>query len=203
MASSGIAHCLRHGQPISLNDISQTASPDYLQIRSRHGKVSGVSTAIAFSVEGIPRPQPRPRFVKGRVIACADANAKRWIASVEEVARQAQPFSGELGSALSVILVFRFPTKDKTRHGKPHTFRPDADNMAKLILDCMMRAGLTGDDSTVSSLCIRKTWAIDAGVDVLVLEDCRLPVNDALDSLPDWISNGGIAGHGRFDQSQP
>jgi len=160
-----------------------------------------VPTAITFSVNGIPRPQPRPRFVKGRVISSADANAKRWIRSVEAVAAQAKSYAEELDPALSVILVFRFPTKDKSRHGKPHTFRPDSDNLAKLVLDCMTRAGLLKDDSAVSSLCIRKTWDIEGGVDVLVLEDVRLTASDDSLPLPDWLQSGGVAGLSRFNQS--
>jgi len=156
-------------------------------------------TALTFSVSGIPRPQPRPRFVKGRVVSAADANAKRWIVAVEAMAKQAKPFAGELGSALSVVLVFRFPTKAADRLGKPHTFRPDSDNLAKLVLDCMMRAGLIGDDASVSSLSIRKTWASDAGVDVLVLEDCRLPIANVSLALPSWLQSGGVSGQGRFN----
>lgn len=158
-------------------------------------------TAITFSVTGTPRPQPRPRFVKGRVISSADANAKRWIKSVEAVAAQAKSYAEELDPALSVILVFRFPTKDKSRHGKPHTFRPDADNLAKLVLDCMTRAGLLKDDSVVSSLCIRKTWDEEGGVDVLVLGDVRIAQEDPSLTLPEWLQTGGVAGLGRFNQN--
>ena len=156
-------------------------------------------TALTFSVDGIPRPQPRPRFVKGRVVSAADANAKRWIVAVEAMAKQAKPFAGDLGSALSVVLVFRFPTKVKDRWGKPHTFRPDSDNLAKLILDCMMRAGLMSDDSIVSSLSIRKSWSSDAGVDVLVLEDTRLPLVGVSLASPSWLQSGGVSGQGRFN----
>lgn len=156
---------------------------------------------LTFSVAGIPRPQPRPRFVKGRVISTADANAKRWIAAVEAVAREAKPYAGEFGSALAVVLVFRFPTKDKSRHGKPHTFRPDSDNLAKLILDATMRAGLIADDAAVSSLSIRKTWAIDAGVDVLMINDDRTIEEPVEMPLPDWLQAGGVSGLDRFNQT--
>ena len=160
-----------------------------------------VPTALTFSVDGIPRPQPRPRFVKGRVISAADQNAKRWIQSVESVAGQAKPFAGDLGSALSVVMEFRFPTKDKSRHGKPHTFKPDADNLTKLVLDCMTRSGAIGDDSSVSSLSVRKTWSESGGVDVLVLEDCRMPLESIDMTPPDWLQNSGVSGLGRFNQS--
>ena len=157
--------------------------------------------AVTFSVAGIPRPQPRPRFVKGRVISAADPNAKRWIMAVEGMAKQVAPYDGELGSALSVVLVFRFPTKDKARLDKPHTFRPDSDNLAKLVLDCLTRSGLIGDDSSVSSLSIRKSWDVEGGVDILVLPDCRLPLEPSPLEPPSWLGGEGVSGLGRFNQN--
>ena len=155
--------------------------------------------AITFSVPGIPRPQPRPRFVKGRVISTADANAKRWICAVESVAKQAKPYAAELGKALSVVLVFRFSSKDKARLDKPHTARPDADNLAKLVLDSMMRSGLIGDDSAVSHLSVRKVWSDEAGLDVLVMNDGELTFKPSGLTAPTWMQGGCISGQGRFN----
>ena len=76
------------------------------------------------------------------------------------------------------------PTKEKSRWGTPHTFRPDADNLAKLALDAMMKAGLMADDSIVSSLLIRKTWAQEGGLTATIKQDSRpQPYQDR----PDWI----------------
>ena len=120
---------------------------------------------ILLSVDGIPRPQPRPRFYKGRVISTADANARRWINLIESAARVALDAAGKVEGPIAVALHFAFPTKDKTRWGKPHTARPDADNLAKLVLDAVMRAGLIGDDSGVARLVIVKAWASSGGLE--------------------------------------
>lgn len=143
---------------------------------------------ILLTVKGTPRPQPRPRFVRGRVVSTADANARRWKASVEAAARQAVKDHGQLSGPLSVSLGFEMPTQDKKRHGLPHTMRPDSDNLAKLVLDALMSAGLIGDDSAVSLLTVRKTWAASplAGVSLAVEPDRRVSLPAA--SPPAWLT---------------
>ena len=142
---------------------------------------------IILDVQGTPRPQPRPRFVRGRVVSTADANAKRWIATVEAGARGLIKLRGKQSGPLAIAIGFRFPTRDKTRHGKPHTFRPDVDNLAKLILDCLMRAGLIDDDACVSSLAVQKTWDEIGRAVIMIEDDTR---EDAKPSHPPrWLSN--------------
>ena len=146
-----------------------------------------MSMPIILDVQGTPRPQPRPRFVRGRVVSTADANAKRWIATVEAGARGLVELRGKQSGPLAVAIGFRFPTRDKTRHGKPHTFRPDVDNLAKLILDCLMRAGLIGDDSIVSSLAVQKTWDETGRAVVWIEEDSRK--DEQHTPPPRWLAN--------------
>ena len=140
------------------------------------------------TVKGTPRPQPRPRFVRGRVISIADPNAKRWAANVEAVARQAVREHGKQSGPLSVCMGFDMPTKDTKRWGLPHTLRPDSDNLAKLVLDCLMRAGLFDDDAAVSCLVARKTWegVSLAGVSLTVAPDRRVPVVGG--RAPGWLA---------------
>jgi Holliday junction resolvase RusA-like endonuclease len=80
------------------------------------------------------------------------------------------------------------PTNDKKRWGLPHTLRPDSDNLAKLVLDAIMAAGLIGDDSAVSLLTVRKTWSPSplAGVSVALAVDQRVPLSAA--SAPAWLT---------------
>ncbi|CAB4183215.1 Rus Holliday junction resolvase [uncultured Caudovirales phage] len=142
---------------------------------------------IILDVQGTPRPQPRPRFVRGRVVSTADANARRWIATVEAGAKALVELRGKQSGPLAVAIGFRFPTRDKARHGKPHTFRPDVDNLAKLILDCLMRAGLIDDDACVSSLAVQKTWDETGRAVVWIEADTREDGKPA--PLPRWLSN--------------
>ena len=80
------------------------------------------------------------------------------------------------------------PTADKKRHGLPHTMRPDSDNLAKLVLDALMAAGLIGDDSAVSLLTVRKTWTASplAGVSLALAADQRVPIEGS--KSPAWLA---------------
>ena len=60
-------------------------------------------------------------------------------------------------------MVFRFAVphgkKALLRIGKPHTFKPDVDNLTKLVLDVVKDAGaLTGDDCLFAFVTALKVW---------------------------------------------
>lgn len=88
-------------------------------------------------------------------------------------------------------MLFRMPTKDHKRHGLPHTFVPDTDNLAKLALDSMMRAGLIGDDRFVSALVVRKVWSKHGGADFVVSEDAEMPRQSGALPPPEWVGGFG------------
>jgi hypothetical protein len=97
---------------------------------------------------------------------------------------------------LSVVILFRFPTKDSKRHGLPHTFVPDADNLAKLALDALQRSGTIANDSAVSALTVRKVWCASplAGA-VFVLAEDQERVSLGGEKPPAWLA-GGLSGSG-------
>ena len=140
---------------------------------------------VSFKVLGTPRPQPRPRFANGRVVAEIDPKVKQWQSAVRHAATMAKEGLGlgeggmPLGSAvadalgggraLRVDVTFYFGTRHAERWGKPHTFRPDRDNLDKLILDEMTKVQLIGgDDCRVSAGVIRKRWCDLTGSGALV-----------------------------------
>lgn len=88
-----------------------------------------------------------------------------------------------------MCLAFDFATPQKPRHGLPHLHRPDADNLAKLALDQVVRAGLLKDDSSVSSLVVTKTWAAKGGLCATITKDNRTnqPKPEVLDH-PRWVN---------------
>lgn len=106
---------------------------------------------------------------------------------MEAEARKAAAAHGRQTGAVRVDLMFLMPTKDASRHGKPHTFVPDADNLAKLALDSIMRAGLIGDDSAVSSLNVSKTWAKSGALAAVIQPDQREQAAPPDPARPDWI----------------
>jgi len=132
-------------------------------------------TGLAFTVQGTPRPQPRPRFVSAggrvRAVSTASHQVQFWRNLVQREVRAAvlnarlEPLSGPL----SVAMVFGFapPKSDPGRSG-PHTQRPDADNLAKLVMDVMQSARVFADDAQISELRAAKLWTPRPGLAVTV-----------------------------------
>lgn len=118
--------------------------------------------SIAFNVVGTPYAQPRPRFVRGRVISTASKGAKLWSEAIRRTIRDlaVTPISGPV----EVMLAFYMPTRFTDRWGTEHTMKPDVDNTAKLAIDAFTRAGVFGDDCQVSRLTAVKFWAEHGGM---------------------------------------
>ena len=132
---------------------------------------------LRFWIKGDPKGQPRPRAFARRMGARFVARmydsdaADAWKATVDaelvEIARthSLQPFPGPC----SVVLQFYFQrpkshlrTNGMIKEHAPgrHTNKPDADNLAKLVLDRITRNGrFWGDDAQVDMLAIGKEWA--------------------------------------------
>lgn len=155
------------------------------------------STEAMIEVGGTPRPQPRPRFVGGGVVANADASAKRWRERIERAAREAVAANGPVGgAAVEVDLVFSFETAHAAKVGQPHTAKPDADNLAKLALDAMVAAKLLGgDDARAATLHVRKVWGRSSGMVAVVRcasgPESGAPV-DPMGSAPGWLAGVGV-----------
>lgn len=142
---------------------------------------SDIPIKLWIGVNGHPRPQPRPRGVggkgKARFISTMDKKARLWAGLVEADARQAMltmdPTERKALTGGPVTLRLDFlmpvPASGAGRIGKPHDMKPDADNLAKLVMDALERAGvLGGGDCKVASLTVTKTWHNTGGVVVNV-----------------------------------
>lgn len=143
---------------------------------------------MVFTVNGTPRPQPRPRFVKGHVVSTADPGTRLWRAKVVAVCAELPKLPE--GTPLSVEMLFRLPSAKANRVGLPHLSTPDADNLAKLILDAMQDANMLPNDSAVSRVLVLKRWALpgDAGVSVQISDDH--PGGDGPAKPPRWLLGG-------------
>lgn len=128
-----------------------------------------MSRQIAFTVSGTPRPQPRPRFVRGRAVSIADRKTKMWSDAVLRAATTAFAHAGSepIEGPIEVELVFRFEAQLPEAVGAAMPSR-DVDNLAKLALDRMQDARLFLNDRQVVSLKASKVWAAKAGMGVRV-----------------------------------
>jgi Holliday junction resolvase RusA-like endonuclease len=133
-------------------------------------------TPIEFSVRGEPRPQPRPRAfarkmpngkVLARVFDCASAEG--WKSEIALAVRPHLP-GAPLSGPLAVTIEFWMPRPEnhfvaskrarglKTRAPEFHTIRPDADNLAKAVLDAFGHLALWHEDDQVAKLTVTKRY---------------------------------------------
>lgn len=141
-------------------------------------------------VEGTPRAQPRARhIIKGRAVipvSTADEGVKLYQAKVRQACAEAVERLGDQWKPLAVEieLSFYFGTKALSRFGYRHTAKPDADNLAKLIMDQATKAKLIpADDCRVSDLIVRKRWARDPGMLMVIRAVDPVDLSDTDDDI--------------------
>ena len=123
---------------------------------------------ISFVAHGTPKGQPRPRaFSRGGHAAVYDpGTAEGWKGCVALAARPHLPVL-PFDCPLKVTISFTF-ARPKSHYRKSgelsptapifHTAKPDADNAAKAVLDCLTEIGMWRDDSQIFDLCVWKGW---------------------------------------------
>lgn len=145
-----------------------------------------------------PLPQSRPRFGKDGVVY-SDATPELTKYKSKIVAKCIGKTLPD--GPLCIVSIFGMPIKDKKKHFKLSTSRPDIDNLIKPCLDAMQKSKLSksapmplADDGRIS---------VSIGFKIHVPEDkgfVRLivsPVEDiaqAIDKLSEYISHDGVIG---------
>lgn len=138
-----------------------------------------------FRVDGIPKAQPRPRAFARRMgdkhVARVfdDGTAEGWKSLVVAAGNALRPKSPLTGPVL-VAIDFAMPRpKSLMRKCDPAgevwcVKKPDADNLAKAVLDALTQAGWWVDDAQVARLIVNKRYhAKNArpGADVWIHEE--------------------------------
>ena len=121
-----------------------------------------------FLVDGIPKGQPRPRS-RGKAPGVYDpGTADAWRACVKLAGREQRP-EQPLDGPLEVAIWLHFPRPKRLMRKKDpagtvvHTSKPDADNVAKAVLDALQEDGWFRDDCQVWSLVVKKHYHDKAG----------------------------------------
>jgi len=137
---------------------------------------------VTFFVDGVPKGQPRPRaFVRGNRAAVYDpGTAEGWKSCVAIAAKEHLP-PERSAEPVKLALQFWMPRPKSHYHTgkkagilredavKLHTGKPDADNLAKAVLDAMTALGFWQDDSQVWHLDVSKYYSERPGCHVKVI----------------------------------
>lgn len=75
--------------------------------------------------------------------------------------------------ALSVSIVLSWPFRKSDRDSKrmdlkPHTSRPDLDNLAKGLIDRLVALRFMEDDGQIAQLTLSKFWSSNPGIQVTI-----------------------------------
>lgn len=120
---------------------------------------------VAFTAYGNPKGQPRARaFARGGKVRMYDpGTAEGWKAIVAAAAQQfvpAKPCEGMVALDLKFWMPRpkRLSKPDRDGNPTPHLAKPDADNLAKAIMDAFTQIGMWRDDAQVADLCVMKYY---------------------------------------------
>jgi Holliday junction resolvase RusA-like endonuclease len=133
-----------------------------------------VPTAITFTVEGDPVPQPRPRvstvggFARAYVPKTHPVHDYRF--AIASAALAAGLRDTEVPVSVVIDAVFGRPKSHMNKSGvkatAPALPRPDVDNIGKAVLDALQQ--VMGDDTMVSRLVVEKSWGTEGRTTVRV-----------------------------------
>ncbi len=131
--------------------------------------------SVEFVIEENPVSWKRARQNGKRFFV--DAKTRAWKDSVEKHFRDAVgPMFPPLEGPVALALAFRMPMPrswSKRRQGvmagAPHTGKPDADNLAKAVMDALNGVAWV-DDGQVCQLGVAKAWAPAGAVVVEIRE---------------------------------
>jgi|GEM_PF-3330413 len=130
-------------------------------------------TMLAFTVNGTPRPHEwHVGGKRGHAGSGALQKKAIWAYAIEREAKRALKLAGLTrhtpGDPVVLKLCARFRTGYPDRWGTLHTATPDADNVTKLAMDALVRAGALADDKLVADLRVQKVWHQHPGLDVTI-----------------------------------
>ena len=125
-----------------------------------------ISREFSFRVEGEPVAKARPRFNSKTRMTYTNQktrNAERLIQTeyIKQGGRSKNDYSGKIEIELAFVFPIRkswSKKKQKAMLNKPHTIKPDLDNLEKTVLDALNGLAFK-DDSQVCEVTKIKAWS--------------------------------------------
>jgi crossover junction endodeoxyribonuclease RusA len=139
--------------------VTQSHEPHEMQ--KTRGEGQGMKTIYHLFVNGLPKPQPRPRVVSnGHVYNPPSADAWKETVKMNFLKGRRPLITGPVHLRVCFFLPKPKNLADtgKGRH-IPHVKKPDVDNLLKSTMDAMTEARVWKDDSLVFATSAEKWYA--------------------------------------------
>lgn len=142
---------------------------------------------ITFFAAGLPKGQPRARAfaMKGKGVRMYDpGTAEGWKGSIAGSCRELIPET-PIDEPLTLTLTFYMPRpkshyhtgkrSSERRNSAPYWYasKPDADNLAKAVMDAMTVLGFWKDDDQIVQLRVKKMYACPG------MEGCHIEITES------------------------
>ena len=110
--------------------------------------------------------QGKPRFFPNKKVAAAKKDLMLFLKETQPK----QPMEGPIELWITFIWPWRSaePKRNRAQGTLHKTTKPDCDNLAKLITDCLTKLVYWNDDSQVCRLRVAKYWGSDPGISVTI-----------------------------------
>lgn len=122
-------------------------------------------TVTAQTKRAVVIPGKGVRFFPSPALKKAEELLARYLAAF----RQPAPMLGPVECRLTLVWPYRLSEKasvKKSGQVVPHYSRPDLDNLSKIYVDALVKAGFLKDDGQIASLILKKGWGPEESVGV-------------------------------------
>lgn len=109
-----------------------------------------------------PKSTPRPRKGRWGNMYSPPSYTKYMESLCEQIIANNIP-AGDY-SQIEILFNFGYPKSTKKSekiHKRPHRKKPDCDNLAKAVLDALVKSGIVTDDCMLNVLKVQKQYTID------------------------------------------
>ena len=118
-----------------------------------------ISGYIILTMEQIPKGTAQQKRYNGRTRVYFKSQRLQQTEDFYLNELRAYAPTSPITGAVSLSIDFDYFTPTKKKRGTWKTTRPDVDNIAKLLIDCMTKLGFWVDDSQVARLRVSKHYA--------------------------------------------
>lgn len=113
---------------------------------------------MKYILELEPEPCARPRWGNGHVYDTQQLLKSVMALTIAKQHGDRKPFTGALAIYIKFYLTPPPGKKNKLRLGKPMIYKPDIDNLEKLLLDALARSRIIKDDCIICELHSKKVY---------------------------------------------